>query len=121
MSKYGDFSGPYFSAFGLNTERFSPNAGKYGPENTRYLDTFHTVMATRNCWSKYWFEINKRILDLAFIIFYLNRNEWRLVVDIYYKCFFLKNCQAHLNGITCPTCCIIHHDVMIDKTFSLIP
>ena len=23
---------------------FSPNAGKYGPEITRYLDTFHTVM-----------------------------------------------------------------------------
>ena len=26
------YSGPYFPAFGLNTERFSPNAGKYGPE-----------------------------------------------------------------------------------------
>ena len=22
---------------------FSPNAGKYGPENTQYLDTFHAV------------------------------------------------------------------------------
>ena len=22
---------------------FSPNAGKYGPEKTRYLDTFHAV------------------------------------------------------------------------------
>ena len=34
-----NFSGPYFPALGLNTERatpylfvFSPNAGKYGPE-----------------------------------------------------------------------------------------
>ena len=27
-----NYSGPYFPAFGLNTERFSPNAGKYGPE-----------------------------------------------------------------------------------------
>ena len=32
MSKYGVFSGPYF-----------PNSGKYGPENTTYLDTFHAV------------------------------------------------------------------------------
>ena len=40
------FSGPYFPAFGLNTEYlpvFSPNAGKYGPEKTPPLDTFHAV------------------------------------------------------------------------------
>ena len=57
-------SGPYFPAFGLNTKRcgvslfphsdsirrdteylfvFSPNMGKYGPEKTPYLDTFHAV------------------------------------------------------------------------------
>ena len=36
MSKYGVFSGPYFPIFGLNT-------GKYGPEKTPYLDTFHVV------------------------------------------------------------------------------
>ena len=34
VSKYGVISGPYFSVFGLNT-------GKYGPEITPYLDTFH--------------------------------------------------------------------------------
>ena len=33
VSKYEVFSGPYFPVFGLNTE-FSPNTGKYGPENT---------------------------------------------------------------------------------------
>ena len=38
MSKYGVFSGPYFPAF-----VFSPKAGKYGPEKTPYLDTFHAV------------------------------------------------------------------------------
>ena len=50
MSKYGANSDPYFPAFGLNTERdtpylsvFSPKAGKYGPEKTQYLDTFHVV------------------------------------------------------------------------------
>ena len=36
-SKYGVFSGPYFPVFGLNT-------GKYGPEKTPYLDTFHAVL-----------------------------------------------------------------------------
>ena len=36
MSKYEFFSGPYFPAFGLNT-------GKYGPEKTPYLETFHAV------------------------------------------------------------------------------
>ena len=46
-SKYGLFSGSYFPAFGLNTERysvFSPNAGKYGREKTPCLDTFHAVV-----------------------------------------------------------------------------
>ena len=37
MSKYGVISGPYFPVFRLNT-------GKYGPEITPYLDTFHAVL-----------------------------------------------------------------------------
>ena len=36
MSKYGAFSGPYFSTF-------SPNTGKYGSEKTPHLDTFQAV------------------------------------------------------------------------------
>ena len=36
VSKYGVISGPYFPVFGLNT-------GKYRPEITQYLDTFHAV------------------------------------------------------------------------------
>ena len=36
MSKCGVFTGPYFPEFGLNT-------GKYGPEKSSYLDSFHTV------------------------------------------------------------------------------
>ena len=46
VSKYGVFSGPYFRAFGMSSERYSvfrPNAGKYGPEKTAYLDTYHAV------------------------------------------------------------------------------
>ena len=37
-SKYGVISGPYFPGF-------SPNAGKYGPEKTPYLDTFHAYLS----------------------------------------------------------------------------
>ena len=48
VSNYGVFSGPYFLAFGLNTERyvffvFSLNARKYRPKKTLNLDTFHAV------------------------------------------------------------------------------
>ena len=46
MSKNGVFSGLYFPAIGLNTERyevFSANAGKYRPVKTLYLQTFHAV------------------------------------------------------------------------------
>ena len=35
-SKYGIFSGPHFPVFRLST-------GKYGPEKTPYLDSFHAV------------------------------------------------------------------------------
>ena len=36
MFENGVFSGSYFPVFGLNT-------GKYGPEKTPYLGTFHTM------------------------------------------------------------------------------
>ena len=51
MSKYRVFPVPYFPVFELDSEInkldsvFGPNTGKYGPEKTPYLDTFHTVMA----------------------------------------------------------------------------
>ena len=41
MSIYGNFSGPFFPVFGLNT-------GKFGPEKTLYLNTFHAVEALLN-------------------------------------------------------------------------
>ena len=46
MSKYGVFSGPYNPVF-------SPNTGKYGPEKTTYLDTFHTVIVSSKKMFKY--------------------------------------------------------------------
>ena len=46
MSIYGDFSGPLF--FHICTEYdfpvFGPTVGKYGPEKTPYLDTFHAII-----------------------------------------------------------------------------
>ena len=44
MSKYGVFSVSYFPVFGLNT-------GKYGPEQTPYLDTFHAVITPCHYWA----------------------------------------------------------------------
>ena len=40
--KYGPDKTPYLDSFHCNSV-FSPNAGKYGPEKTLYLDTFHAV------------------------------------------------------------------------------
>ena len=37
VTKYEVISGPYISVFSLNI-------GKYGPEITPYLDTFHVVL-----------------------------------------------------------------------------
>ena len=42
-AKYGVFSGPCFQSPYSKISVFSPNAGKYGPEKTPYLDIFHTV------------------------------------------------------------------------------
>ena len=43
MSKYGVISGPYFPILRLKT-------GKYLPEITPYLDTFHAVTVGENLW-----------------------------------------------------------------------
>ena len=45
------FSGPYFLAFGLNTEYllvFSPNAAKYGLEKVRIRTLFKQCMSLHN-------------------------------------------------------------------------
>ena len=49
VSKYGVFSGPYFPAFGLNTERYrvslriQSECGKIRTTKKSKLDTFHRV------------------------------------------------------------------------------
>ena len=50
LSKYGVFSGPYFSVFGQNTGTYRVNLqiqckyGKTRPEEAPYLETFHVVV-----------------------------------------------------------------------------
>ena len=46
VSKYGNFSGLFFPHLEY-VSVFSPNRGKYGPEKTPYLDTFHAVSKLR--------------------------------------------------------------------------
>ena len=61
MSKYGVISGPYFPVFGLNT-------GKYGPEITPYLNTFHAV---------------KQIVDYIDYWLIMSREQYEQVTDSY--------------------------------------
>ena len=66
MSKYGVISGPYFAVF-------NPNTGKYGPEVTPYLDTFHAVTDSVKLNAK--FDISYRcvmkyMMILSFITFF---------------------------------------------------
>ena len=67
VSKYGVFSGPCFPVF-------SPNAGKYGPEKTPCLDTFHAVLCLLvfNKWS--WSETH--VYDLPMNKMDVNTKVW---------------------------------------------
>ena len=55
MSKYWVFSGPYFPAFGLNTEIYGIiNTGKYGPEKAHYFWTLFSIIYLGLClWNKF--------------------------------------------------------------------
>ena len=68
MSKYGVSSGPYFLIFGLNT-------GKYGPEKTPYLDTFHAA---------FFFLIVDKTIKIDSKLLYSYRNNW-LIAKCYKK------------------------------------
>ena len=48
VSKYGVFSGPYFSEFGMNM-------GKHGSEKTPYLDTFHKVRLLGEYFARFYY------------------------------------------------------------------
>ena len=65
MSKYGVFSGKYFPVF-------SPSTGKYGPEKTPYLETFHEVTFLENFRGHsdllYYLRDKKKLEDVQIII-----------------------------------------------------
>ena len=100
--QYGVFSSSYFPAFGLNTERyFNPNAGKYGPEKTPYLDTFHAVPATFNIFKFLSYSVScpnslhESLTDVD-IIFHLLLKVW----GTFFRLFFgLGNDVYHLHKI----------------------
>ena len=71
VSKYGVISGPYFPVFGLNT-------GKYGPEITPYLDTFHTVyisLYNQNQNQRFCYNTGKCGSEKTLILAYLTQRE----------------------------------------------
>ena len=68
----GVFSGPNFPALGLN-------AGKYGPEKTPYLDTFHAVNILISVTPDY---IILFVKDIANKLSYLMWNDWSKDVRI---------------------------------------
>ena len=89
MSKYGVIFGPCFSVFGLNT-------GKYGPEITPHLDTFHAVMCTKYIQNVYHISTNfcvhfvykiKRIMADKFCIQNLYKSLSKCGIHFVYKHF----------------------------------
>ena len=76
MSKDGVFSGPYFPAFGLNAKYlsvFSPNVGKYEPEKTPYLDSFHAVYNSVSPRTEIYCQNKTSFLELFYTAFFLQK------------------------------------------------
>ena len=95
VSKCEVFSGPYFSAFGLNTGKYVPEK-IFGIEKIRtrknpYLDTFHAVLYLVNgiqCFSK--------ILRFRCLTEFWLRLSHPLTLDDQY---FFKLCKDHLINV----------------------
>ena len=77
---------PYLSAF-------SPNAGKYRPEKTPYLDIFHAEMCRRHLSNKL---LNKFLSKLFLRLF---RSPQKKPPGVFYKKVFLKILQYSLENI----------------------
>ena len=79
VPKYGVFSGPYFPVFGLNT-------GKYGPEKTPYLDTFHAIRVYNSA--------NISILDNQ--MFCINSTKIVMSWVTWWTLLFSKSCFKYI-------------------------
>ena len=77
VSKYGFISGPYFLAFGLNTEilRISPNAEKYGPEITPYWTLFHAFIVEERLFGNLGVNDASSLTNEEFIEYYKKQNK----------------------------------------------
>ena len=92
VSKYGVFSGPYFPILGLNT-------GKYGPEKTPYLNTFHAVCEYFN---GFW--LFKILSDTSYLsVFGPNAGKYGLEKTPYLDTFqAVQNYTEEFSFIGCP-------------------
>ena len=90
VSKYVVFSCPYFPTFGLNT-------GKYGPEKTPFLDTFHAVYIYSNVVKKtFCFKavfVSNVITNInGYISKYIWIGDWLLKLFLILILFYLALC-----------------------------
>ena len=114
------FSGPYFPAFRLITNRylsvFSPNAGKYWPEKLLIQIFFHAVLV------QLFFISSTKILGgvKTFNVYY-----WRLVMSSYWSSYkhhiysTLKRLFPRRFGAEC-TWCVCWSDAFLIKVAGLV-
>ena len=69
MSKYGAFSGLYFTVF-------SPKSETQGPEKAPYLDTFHTVKVVIKH-----YRMEKKYFSMTLLIGFHNKEWTRIEID----------------------------------------
>ena len=97
MSKYGVFPDPYFSVF-------SPNTGKYGPEKSPHLDTFHAVILKGMHF--YWEIMNNITNNSAYFSKQAFWNHWPL--NLHSRRFlFVRNFLSNGSFDQCQTNCLI--------------
>ena len=104
MSKYGVISGPYFPVFG---SVFNPNAEKYGPEMTPYLDTFHAVL-----WSRFSLTCSYYLFHHWTWCVYYTLN---LKFFIFHSTFFPATVKISRPGLSHPHFSIICWDIFRDS------
>ena len=64
------FSGPYFSALGLNMERYGPNAGKYGPEKLRIRTLLVLAMILMKLMGVHCYEVHSDLHQSMVLLLY---------------------------------------------------
>ena len=89
MSIYGVFSGPYFPVFGLNT-------GKYGPDETPHLSTFHSALFTLTCLYLFTFTIHTYVSLYGFLEEELKTSMYVNFGHLYTFADQIENCSIQI-------------------------